>query len=105
MCSRICPLGRNRVHGTQGCWAPDISFFNGQYCLYYACSTFGSNHSVIGLATNTTLNPDESAFRWQDQGLVLESQTSDDFNALDPQHVVDRDGKTTGLPSEASGLA
>jgi arabinan endo-1,5-alpha-L-arabinosidase len=39
---------QQEVHATQSCWAPDISFFNGQYSLYYACSTFGSNHSVIG---------------------------------------------------------
>jgi arabinan endo-1,5-alpha-L-arabinosidase len=84
---------QQEVKGAQGCWAPDISFFNGQYSLYYACSTFGSNHSVIGLATNTTLNPDDPAYRWQDQGLVLESQTSDDFNALDPARVIDREAK------------
>jgi arabinan endo-1,5-alpha-L-arabinosidase len=81
------------VRGAQGCWAPDISFCNGRYCLYYACSTFGSNHSVIGLATNVTLNPADAGYQWLDQGLVLESQTTDDFNALDPNRVVDGEGK------------
>ncbi|HEX3673114.1 MAG TPA: arabinan endo-1,5-alpha-L-arabinosidase [Rhizomicrobium sp.] len=84
---------KKEIPQTEACWAPDISFVNGQYLLYYACSTFGSNHSVIGLATNATLDPADPKFHWQDQGLVLESQTSDDFNALDPQHVIDRDGK------------
>src|SRR5579872_4851389 len=37
-------------------WAPDISFHNGKYYLYYAVSTFGKNLSAIGVATNTTLN-------------------------------------------------
>jgi arabinan endo-1,5-alpha-L-arabinosidase len=84
---------KQAVRHTESCWAPDISFFEGQYYLYYACSTFGSNRSVIGLATNTTLNPAEPGYRWEDRGLVLESQTSDDFNALDPNRVIDRSGK------------
>ncbi len=84
---------KREVPATQTCWAPDISFFNGTYSLYYACSTFGSNHSVIGLATNTTLDPADPAYRWQDRGLVLESQTSDDYNALDPNLVIDREGR------------
>src|SRR5271156_647285 len=33
------------IPGTRGIWAPDVSYFNGQYRLYYAVSTFGSNHS------------------------------------------------------------
>ncbi|HEY6438807.1 MAG TPA: arabinan endo-1,5-alpha-L-arabinosidase [Acetobacteraceae bacterium] len=74
-------------------WAPDISFFHGQYWLYYACSTFGSNRSVIGLATTPTLDVTSSAYHWQDRGLVLESNRSDDFNALDPNRIIDRDGK------------
>jgi arabinan endo-1,5-alpha-L-arabinosidase len=84
---------KQEVAHTELCWAPDISFFNGQYYLYYACSTFGSNHSVIGLATNTTLDPADADYRWQDRGMVLESQTQDDFNALDPNRVADRSGK------------
>jgi arabinan endo-1,5-alpha-L-arabinosidase len=84
---------KQAVPHTESCWAPDISFFEGQYYIYYACSTFGSNRSVIGLATNTTLNPAEPGYRWEDRGLVLESQSSDDFNALDPNRVIDRSGK------------
>ena len=87
------PWAKQEVTHTEMCWAPDISFFNGQYYLYYACSTFGSNHSVIGLATNTTLDPADADYRWQDRGLVLASQTKDDFNALDPNRVLDRSGK------------
>jgi len=80
------------IPGTGGIWAPDISYVNGQYLLYYACSTFGKNHSAIGLATNVTLNPNAPDYKWQDHGLVLKSEKSDDFNAIDPAHVVDRAG-------------
>ncbi|MGA7712395.1 MAG: arabinan endo-1,5-alpha-L-arabinosidase [Rhizomicrobium sp.] len=80
------------VELTEAIWAPDISYANGQYLLYYACSTFGKNRSVIGLATNTTLNPASPNFKWVDRGLVLQSKSSDDFNAIDPSHIVDRAG-------------
>lgn len=73
-------------------WAPDISFYNGKYHLYYAVSTFGSNRSVIGLATNTTLNPQYDAYEWVDQGLVIESQRTDAFNCIDPNLILDADG-------------
>ena len=75
-----------------GLWAPDISYFNGLYHVYYCASTLDSNRSVIGLATNTTLDPADPAYKWIDRGLVLESKTSDDFNALDPAVLVDGDG-------------
>ena len=84
---------RQAIPRTHECWAPDISFFNGRYGLYYACSTFGSNRSVIGLASNATLNPGQSDYHWEDHGLVLESQTKDDFNAIDPNRLIDRNGK------------
>jgi arabinan endo-1,5-alpha-L-arabinosidase len=61
-------------------WAPDVSYFNGQFHVYYAGSMFSSNDSVIGLATTASL----SSPSWRDQGMVVESTTRDDFNAIDP---------------------
>lgn len=72
-------------------WAPDISYFNGKYHLYYSVSTFGSNRSVIGLATNLTLNAEDAAYEWIDQGLVLESIASNNYNCIDPNLVIDSD--------------
>jgi len=74
-------------------WAPDISYFNGKYHLYYSVSTFGSNISAIGLATSTTLDPTDPAYGWQDQGMVLRSGPGDTFNAIDPNIFADSDGK------------
>jgi arabinan endo-1,5-alpha-L-arabinosidase len=71
-------------------WAPDISYLGGQFHVYYAGSTFGSNRSVIGLATNTTLDPNNPAYAWVDQGLVLQSVPSDDYNAIDPSLTFDQ---------------
>jgi arabinan endo-1,5-alpha-L-arabinosidase len=78
------------VPGIRDIWAPDITYCNGRYWLYYACSTGGSNHSAIGLATTPVLG---SAAHWTDHGLVLASQERDDFNAIDPAHLVDRQGR------------
>lgn len=73
-------------------WAPDIQFVNGSYYLYYCVSTFGSQRSVIGLAVNSTLNPDDPQYHWDDRGLVLESvPEKNDYNAIDPAMFVDGD--------------
>jgi len=78
------------IPGARGAWAPDISYFNGRFHLYYAVSTFGSQNSAIGLATNKTLNPASADHRWSDEGLVLRSyQGKDDWNAIDPNLFIE----------------
>jgi arabinan endo-1,5-alpha-L-arabinosidase len=77
------------VPGLRGLWAPDVSYFNGKYHLYYSASTFGSNRSSIGLVTNQTLDPTSDKYRWVDQGQVISSYPSDDWNAIDPNVVLD----------------
>jgi arabinan endo-1,5-alpha-L-arabinosidase len=79
----------NIVGNITDLWAPDIHYVNGTYYLYYAGSTFGSNNSVIGLATNTTLDPADPHYHWIDRGLVLQSTTADNFNAIDPNLAFD----------------
>jgi arabinan endo-1,5-alpha-L-arabinosidase len=75
-------------------WAPDISFHNGKYYLYYSISSFASNRSCIGVATNTTLNPDDPAFKWEDHGKIVESVPGrDNWNAIDPNLCFDEAGK------------
>jgi arabinan endo-1,5-alpha-L-arabinosidase len=78
------------VPGARGLWAPDISFFNGKYHLYYSVSTFGRNRSCIGLAVNDTLDPASPRYKWVDQGKVVESTPGkDNWNAIDPNIVLD----------------
>jgi arabinan endo-1,5-alpha-L-arabinosidase len=81
------------VPGTKGLWAPDVAFVNGQYRVYYSVSTFGSNHSAIGLATSPTLDVSSPDYKWTDQGLVYASKLSSDHNAIDPNFIADREGK------------
>jgi arabinan endo-1,5-alpha-L-arabinosidase len=102
-------------------WAPDIVFFNAKWHLYYSVSTFGRNRSAIGLATSVTLDPKRPDYRWVDEGPVVESKPGDDYNAIDPNVVLDEKGepwlsfgsfwsgiklvrldKSTGKPAEAT---
>jgi arabinan endo-1,5-alpha-L-arabinosidase len=74
-------------------WAPDISFYNGLYYLYYSVSAFGKNTSCIGVATNKTLHPASPDFKWIDHGKVIQSypgKTS--WNAIDPNIIADEKG-------------
>lgn len=73
-------------------WAPDISFRDGKYWLYYSISTFGSRVSAIGLATAAALEPASGATQWQDQGMVAHTTGSSDHNAIDPNIVQDESG-------------
>jgi arabinan endo-1,5-alpha-L-arabinosidase len=74
-------------------WAPDISLVNGRYFLYYAVSSFGSNQSWIGLATNVTLDPKSTIYHWVDNGKVIGSLPwKDDWNAIDPNLAWDDSG-------------
>ncbi len=96
ICGSVFPQGipawvSEKVPGILGLWAPDVSFFNGEYHVYYNGSTLHSQATVIGLVTNTTLDPADSNYKWVDRGLVLESKSGDDFNALDPSILVDTD--------------
>lgn len=75
--------------GTRALWAPDISFEHGEYRLYYAYSLFGKNTSGIALATNKTLDRLSANYKWVDRGLVLSSTTADNYNAIDPNFVLD----------------
>ena len=74
-------------------WAPDISFYNGRWHLYYAISSFGSQNSAIGLATNAALDPAAAGYEWVDHGMVLRSRPGDRWNAIDPALVLDEQGE------------
>lgn len=69
-------------------WAPDISYYNGRYWLYYSVSSFGSNTSLIGLLST----PSISSGQWRDDGLVIRSTSSNDYNAIDGDLVIDEEG-------------
>ena len=74
-------------------WAPDILRHNGKYYLYYSVSAFGKNTSAMGVTVNKTLNPDSPDYKWEDQGIVLQSVPNRDlWNAIDPNVIIDDNG-------------
>jgi arabinan endo-1,5-alpha-L-arabinosidase len=88
----IPPWAHAEIPGARDIWAPDVKFIGGEYRVYYAVSTFGSNVSVIGLVTNRTLDPKSPDYHWTDRGKVFGSVKTDDFNAIDPNLAVDAEG-------------
>lgn len=80
---------KDAVPGARGIWAPDVSFSNGEYRVYYSVSTFGKNRSAIGLVTTPSLEKPV----WTDKGPVIRSGESDDFNAIDPNIFEDAEGR------------
>ena len=84
----------DEVPGYRGhTWAPDVSFHDGKYYVFYSCSSFGKNSSAIGVATNVTLDSKDPRFKWEDQGKVVESVPGrDHWNAIDPNLIMDAEG-------------
>jgi arabinan endo-1,5-alpha-L-arabinosidase len=75
--------------GTNVLWAPDISFHNGLYYLYYAASSFGSQNSGIFLATS----PTGAQGSWTNLGIVTQTSSANNYNAIDPNLIVDSAGR------------
>jgi arabinan endo-1,5-alpha-L-arabinosidase len=82
------PWARPFNGGSNTLWAPDLSFRNGRYYLYYAASTFGSRNSAIFLATSTTA----ASGSWTNLGIVWQTSDANDYNAIDPNLAVDAGG-------------
>jgi arabinan endo-1,5-alpha-L-arabinosidase len=78
---------------TNHIWAPDISYYNGKYYLYYSISAFGKNTSCIGVATNKTLHANSADYKWIDHGKVIQSYPGKtNWNAIDPNIISDKKG-------------
>ncbi|GAB3175172.1 hypothetical protein GCM10027059_48510 [Myceligenerans halotolerans] len=82
------PWADEYTGGGLNLWAPELKYANGQYYLWYSASTFESNKSAIFLATS----PTGASGSWTNQGVVIESSTGDNFNAIDPAVTEDQNG-------------
>ncbi len=87
---------KKEIPQSRGMWAPDICYYGGRYHLTYAVSTFGSNRSLIGAASNKTLDPAGKDFKWIDEGKVVESTRQDNYNAID-SNILPLNGKRLAL--------
>lgn len=71
--------------GAKDAWAPDVHHIEGEYVLYYAVSTFGTQESVIGVATSSTM----ATGTWTDHGSTgLQSVNGSAYNCIDPNLIV-----------------
>ena len=78
--------------GTEGIWAPDVFYMNGEYRVYYCVSVFGKRSSAIGYQSTKSIMPGSSGYGWIDHGHVFHTTTSDKYNAIDADVVRDTEG-------------
>jgi len=84
----------NDIKEKIGLWAPDIHYSNGKYQLYYSVSAWMNFNSSIGYATNTTLDKNDHAYKWVDEGQVISFKNGGEgVNVIDPDIFIDKDGK------------
>ena len=78
---------------TEGIWAPDIFYMNGEYRVYYCVSEFGVRNSAIGYQSTTSIVPGSNGYGWKDHGHVFHTkQGTDSYNAIDADVVKDTEG-------------
>lgn len=81
-------------------WAPDCTYVNGQFILYYAASSFGSQNSAIFLAKSSTGMPGS----WTNAGMVTSTTPSNNYNAIDPNLLIDGSKWLLSLGSFWTGI-
>ena len=83
------PWAHSYTNNSNQIWAPDLTYVNGRYYMYYSASSNGSSRSAIFLATSTTGAPGS----WRHEGLIYESRAGENFNAIDPTLTIDTQGR------------
>ena len=73
-------------------WAPDLSYRDGRWWLYWSVADFGTRRAITGLMTNATLDPASPDYRWVDEGLVLATDDTSPTAAIDANAVTDEHG-------------
>ncbi|KAF9454809.1 glycoside hydrolase family 43 protein [Macrolepiota fuliginosa MF-IS2] len=90
----------NRFLPYSNLWAPDCTYVNGQFILYYAASSFGSQNSAIFLAKSSTGMPGS----WTNEGMVTSTSTANNYNAIDPNLLIDGSSWRLSLGSFWTGI-
>ena len=72
-----------------GIWAPDVTYINGKYYMYYSFSTWGDSNPGIGLAI-----ADKPEGPFADQGKLFDSESIGVLNSIDPYFMQSGSGAT-----------
>ena len=86
-------LDKVDIDATTGIWAPGVYKIGDLYYMYYCISSSGSQKSAIGVGVNITLDSSSPDFKWVDLGLVISSDENDRYNCIDPNIIIDDEGK------------
>ena len=78
--------------GTEGIWAPDLYYMNGEFRAYYCVSVFGKRTSAIGYTATASIMPGTQGYGWKDHGHVFHTVATDKYNAIDADVVRDTEG-------------
>ncbi|KAF8887174.1 arabinanase [Infundibulicybe gibba] len=81
-------------------WAPDCTIVNGQFILYYAASSFGSQNSAIFFAKSSTGLPGS----FTNEGMVTQTSSANNYNAIDPNLLIDGSSWLLSLGSFWTGI-
>ncbi|MCQ2106760.1 MAG: family 43 glycosylhydrolase [Fibrobacter sp.] len=76
-----------------GIWAPDLFRMGNKYGIFYCGSVFGQRTSAIGLATNSKLDFSNPSAGWADQGEIVRTTNSNNYNAIDADVVQTANGE------------
>jgi arabinan endo-1,5-alpha-L-arabinosidase len=79
--------------GIENVWAPHVAKMGNRYWIYYCGSVFGKNTSLIGAMWSPTLDMASPDYKWTDIGEVWRSTAANDYNAIDPEILIDASGK------------
>ncbi len=90
--SKIPQWAYQYAPNTEGIWAPDIYYMNGEFRVYYCVSVFGKRTSAIGYQSTKSLMPGTTDYGWTDHGHVFHTVASDKYNAIDADVVRDTQG-------------
>ncbi|KDR82661.1 hypothetical protein GALMADRAFT_238117, partial [Galerina marginata CBS 339.88] len=81
-------------------WAPDCTYLDGEFILYYAASSFGSQNSAIFLAKSSTGQPGS----FTNEGMVTSTSSANNYNAIDPNLIIDGSKWLLSLGSFWTGI-
>ena len=90
--SKIPQWAYQYAPNTEGIWAPDIYYMNGEFRVYYCVSVFGKRTSAIGYQSTKSIMPGTSDYGWTDHGHVFHTVASDKYNSIDADVVRDTQG-------------